>query len=48
MPSKPAVGPVILNNTPLVALWSIGQLVLLRNLYEEVLIPRLFIKNFWL
>lgn len=31
--------PVILNNTPLVALHSIGQLRLLRELYTEVLIP---------
>jgi predicted nucleic acid-binding protein len=30
---------VILNNTPLVALWSIGCLALLRDLYGEVLIP---------
>lgn len=40
MPSKPPGGPVILNNTPLVALWSIGQLELLRDLYGEVLIPQ--------
>ena len=33
-------GPVIANNTPLVALWSIGQLSLLQNLYDEVLIPQ--------
>lgn len=31
--------PVILNNTPLVALWSLEQLTLLRDLYERVLIP---------
>lgn len=40
MPSKPPALPVILNNTPLVALWSIGQLELLRDLYGEVLIPQ--------
>jgi uncharacterized protein len=32
-------GPVILNNTPLVALWILGRLDLLRDLYQEVLIP---------
>jgi predicted nucleic acid-binding protein len=31
--------PVVLNNTPLVALWSIGRLELLRDLFQEVLIP---------
>jgi len=31
--------PVVLNNTPLVALWIVGQLELLRELYSEVLIP---------
>lgn len=40
MPSKPPVGPVILNNTPLVALWSLGHLTLLRDLYGEVLMPQ--------
>ncbi len=30
---------MILNNTPLVALWSISHLALLRDLYGEVLIP---------
>lgn len=39
MPSKPLSEPVILNNTPLVALWSLGHLTLLRDLYGEVLIP---------
>lgn len=39
MPSKPSASPIILNNTPLVALWSIGHLPLLRDLYKEVLIP---------
>ncbi len=34
----PAV-PVILNNTPLVALWVLGRLDLLRELYGEVVIP---------
>lgn len=32
------VGPVIVNNTPLVALWVLGRLDLLRELYDEVLI----------
>jgi uncharacterized protein len=32
--------PVVLNNTPLVALWAIGRLDLLRDLFGEVLIPR--------
>ncbi|MFP5288470.1 MAG: DUF3368 domain-containing protein, partial [Thermoanaerobaculia bacterium] len=32
--------PVVLNNTPLVALWSIGRLDLLRDLFGEVLIPQ--------
>lgn len=31
--------PVILNNTPLVALWTLGQLTLLRDLYGTVCIP---------
>lgn len=31
--------PVILNNTPLVALWAINQLDLLRRLFGVVLIP---------
>ncbi len=34
------VGPVIVNNTPLVALWVLGRLNLLRELYDEVLIPQ--------
>lgn len=33
------VRPVVLNNTPLVALWAIGRLDLLRQLFGEVLIP---------
>jgi len=32
-------GPVVSNNTPLVALWALGRLGLLRDLYGEVLIP---------
>ncbi|MBK7896268.1 MAG: DUF3368 domain-containing protein [Candidatus Promineifilaceae bacterium] len=39
MPSKLPIEPVILNNTPLVALWSLNRLPLLRDLYENVLIP---------
>ena len=35
MPSKPSAGPVILNNTPLVALWCLAQWQLLRDLYDE-------------
>lgn len=31
--------PVIVNNTPIVALWSIDQLSLLRGLYTEIWIP---------
>ncbi|HSK81489.1 MAG TPA: DUF3368 domain-containing protein [Thermoanaerobaculia bacterium] len=31
--------PVVLNNTPLVALWALGRLDLLRDLFGEVLIP---------
>ena len=33
-------GPVVSNNTPLVALWILGRLDLLRDLYGEVLIPQ--------
>lgn len=40
------VGPVIVNNTPLAALWSIGHLELLRDLYEEVLIPKAVYEEF--
>ena len=32
-------GPVVANNTPLAALWSLGHLDLLRDLFGEVLIP---------
>lgn len=34
------VGPVILNNTPLVALWALDRLGLLRDLFAQVLIPQ--------
>jgi predicted nucleic acid-binding protein len=33
-------GPVVLNNTPLVALTLLGRLELLRDLFDEVLIPQ--------
>jgi predicted nucleic acid-binding protein len=33
-------GPVIANNTPLVALWTLGRLDLLRELYGEVWMPQ--------
>lgn len=36
MPEK----PVIVDNSPLVALWKLGLLFLLRSLYTEVLIPK--------
>jgi predicted nucleic acid-binding protein len=32
-------GPVVLNNTPLVALTVLGRLDLLRDLFGEVLVP---------
>ena len=32
--------PVIANNTPLVALWELNSLFLLRELYTEVWIPQ--------
>jgi predicted nucleic acid-binding protein len=32
-------GPVVSNHTPLVALWTVARLHLLRDLYREVLIP---------
>ena len=32
-------GPVIANNTPLVSLWVLNKLYLLRDLYNQVLIP---------
>ncbi len=46
MPSKPSTGPVILNNTPLVALWSIGHLMLLHDLYREIIIPQAVYEEF--
>jgi predicted nucleic acid-binding protein len=39
-------GPVIVNNTPLVALWVLGRLDLLRELYGEVLIPQAIYEEF--
>ncbi len=42
MPTK----PVISNNSPLVALWYLGRLSLLRDLYTEVWIPREVEKEF--
>jgi len=39
-------GPVISNNTPLVALWVLGHLELLRDLYGEVLIPQAVYEEF--
>ncbi|MCZ7673201.1 MAG: DUF3368 domain-containing protein [Chloroflexi bacterium] len=33
------VGPVILNNTPLVALWLLDQFPLLQTLFGQVIIP---------
>lgn len=39
-------GPVIVNNTPLSALWSIGHLELLRDLYGEILIPQAVYEEF--
>lgn len=33
------VKPVITNNTPLVALWTLGQLALLRPLFGEIWLP---------
>jgi len=35
MPSE----PVVLNNSPLISLWSLRRLDLLRDLFQEVLIP---------
>ena len=39
-------GPVIANNTPLVALWTLGRLDLLRDLYGEVWIPQAVYNEF--
>jgi hypothetical protein len=33
-------GPVIVDNTPLVALWSLRRLDLLQSLFSEILIPQ--------
>lgn len=38
--------PVIINNTPLVALWVLGRLDLLRDLYGEVLMPQAVYNEF--
>jgi hypothetical protein len=38
--------PVIVNNTPLVALWVLGRLDLLRELYGAVLIPQAVYEEF--
>jgi hypothetical protein len=38
--------PVIMNNTPLVALWCLAQWQLLRDLYGEVLIPQAVYNEF--
>ncbi|NJN97415.1 MAG: DUF3368 domain-containing protein [Anaerolineales bacterium] len=46
MLNKPFAGPVILNNTPLVALWSLNLLTLLHDLYGEVLIPQAVYEEF--
>jgi len=40
MPAEPPAGPVIVNSTPLIALWSVRRLELLRDLFGEVLIPQ--------
>jgi predicted nucleic acid-binding protein len=40
MPAEPPAGPVIVNSTPLIALWSVMRLELLRDLFGEVLIPQ--------
>jgi len=39
-------GPVIANNTPLVALWVLGHLDLLRELYGRVLVPEVVYQEF--
>jgi predicted nucleic acid-binding protein len=39
-------GPVIANNTPLVALWTLGRLDILRDLYGQVWIPRAVYEEF--
>jgi uncharacterized protein len=35
----PPAGPVVANNTPLVALWVLDRLDLLRDLFGEIMIP---------
>jgi predicted nucleic acid-binding protein len=39
-------GPVVANNTPLVALWILGRLDLLRDLYGAVWIPQAVYEEF--
>ncbi len=39
-------GPVIANNTPIAALWSVSCLKLLEKLYGEVLIPETVCREF--
>ena len=46
MPDNQSDGPVIVNNTPLVALWSLDHLSLLRDLYTEILIPQAVYEEF--
>lgn len=41
-----SINPVISNNSPLVALWRLDLLSLLRDLYTEVWIPREVEKEF--
>ena len=38
--SRMRAGPVVVNSTPLVALWAIKRLDLLREIFGEVLIPQ--------
>lgn len=40
------VKPVVINNTPLVALWILGRLDLFRELYGQVLIPEAVYQEF--
>jgi uncharacterized protein len=39
-------GPVVLNNSPLVSLWILRRLDLLRDLFQEILIPSAVEKEF--
>jgi predicted nucleic acid-binding protein len=39
-------GPVIANNTPLVALWVLRRLDLLRDLFGEVMVPQAVYEEF--